>query len=459
MTSTRFLISSYLKNGDLLNVAEKVVDRPFRLLAPILAIAMLEYFFMDSGATAWLEYLPSVTWSTWPFTTVPDNFGHFISEILELAYLIPNAAPQITFNYCTGVLWTIPIQLQGSWVTLLGVIVVREIKRPWKRAGFYCFCMLMHWYALSWGSYFYLGIMLTDLDLTYKYRKWLYVHKVAYYPVVLLCAILCFGGLSLDMATQWTQVNYAAYEYGVHPDIPTGLPIMFTENAGYPQYYVPKANGIVFALGLQGLVELSPFVQKLCSFKFFLYLFPHIFTIYLIHGFIFWSIGSTVCVFLTTRGFPFWLNILTVAICCYAALFASLPILTPIVDTFGKHITANVWQFAHEKPAPRRSTLFPFPNDFLFVRQSGEQPIMASKPQSSFRRFLASITGTVGRRQVADTASCSMSLSETVAKTPRNVGWRTGRLSGNVEVLRRNNSSAKEKRRVKNETEEKDLEE
>jgi hypothetical protein len=465
MTSTRFLVSNYLKNGNLLNVAEKVVGRPFRLLVPILAISMLEYFFMDSGATAWLQYLPSVTWSTWPFTTVPDNFGHYISEILELAYLIPNAAPQITFNYCTGVLWTIPVQLQGSWVTLLAVIVIREVKRPWKRFGFYSFCILMHWYALSWGTYFYLAILLTDLDITFKYRKWLSAHKFVYYPLIMLCAFLGFGGLSLDMVSQWTQVNYATYEYGIHPDIPTGLPIMLTGGAGYPQYYVPKAHGIVFSLGFQALVELSPLVQKFFSFKFLIYVFPHIFTIYLIHGFIFWSIGSTLCVYLAGRGIPYWLNILTVAICCYATLIASLPLLTPIVETLGKHITANIWQFASEKPAPRRPTLFPFPDDFLFVRRFAEQEdeqkgrqlsedMVTRKQRSSFRRFMASVATSVDphftnqQSQPGDLAStCAISRSESGGgrpTTPRNVGWRTGPLSGNVEVLRRNNSSAKD---------------
>src|SRR5271156_1441996 len=47
------------------------------------------------------------------------------------------------------VLWTIPVQLQGSWVTLLAVIVIQEVKKLWKRAGFYPFCVLMHWYLLS----------------------------------------------------------------------------------------------------------------------------------------------------------------------------------------------------------------------------------------------------------------------------------------------------------------------
>lgn len=218
---------------------------------------------MDSGATTWLEDLPSVTWSSWPFTTVPHTFGNFLSEILELAYLIPNAAPQITFNFCTGALFTIPIQLQGSWTSLLAVIVVREIKQPWKRFAYYAFCITVHWYALSWGTYFYLALMLADLDITYKYRKWLKTQPLVYYPLVMLCVVLAFGAPSIDMATQWTGVNYVGNEYGLHPDIPTGKPIGVTGAAGYPQYYVPKAHGVLFAFGLQALVELTSLGQKM----------------------------------------------------------------------------------------------------------------------------------------------------------------------------------------------------
>ena len=465
MISTRFLVAGYLKTGDMAEIAEKAVRRPFRLIIPVSAIAMLEYFLMDSGATEWLEYLPSITWSSWPFTTVPPNFGNFLSEILELAYLIPNAAPQITFNYCTGALFTIPIQLQGTWVALLAVIVVREIKTPWKRFGFYAFCIVNHWYALSWGSYFYIALMLTDLDLTYKYRKWLKTHPFIYYPILLLCGLMAFGALSIDMITQWTGVNYVGDEYGLHPDIPTGKPIGDTGAAGYPQYYVPKAHGVIFASGIYALVELSALVQRIFSGRVLIWIFPHIFTIYLIHGFIFWSIGSAICVSLAGRGVPYFGNLLIVAACCYASLFASLPFLTPIVETLGKNVTAVVWQFANQTPAPRRPTLYPFPENFLFVRneteaegeQTGKQQsesVSTQKPRGAFRRYLASIVNAVyppgsNRHQNKPTLNAltrSVSHSgSTVGRpsTPRNVGWRMGRLSGNVEVLRRNNSSAK----------------
>jgi hypothetical protein len=62
-----------------------------------------------------------------------------------------------------------------------------------------------------------------------------------------------------------------------------------------------------------------------------------------------------------------------VAICCNATLLASLSLLAPVVETQGKYITANLWQFAPGNPALRRPTLFLFPNDFLFVRRFAEQ--------------------------------------------------------------------------------------
>jgi len=98
MISTRFLVSNYLRTGKLDNMAQKIVARPFRLLTPVASIALLEYFLMDSGATYYLEYLASVTWSTWPYTLIVANPGVFISQIIELAFLIPNAAPMITYT-------------------------------------------------------------------------------------------------------------------------------------------------------------------------------------------------------------------------------------------------------------------------------------------------------------------------------------------------------------------------
>lgn len=388
LTSTRFLVSNFLRTGELLLVAEKAIGRAPRLMVPIIAMTLLEYFFIDAGATRWLEYLPSVTWSTWPYTVGFTNFGHFLNEVVGLICLVPNAVPMITFNYCAGVLWTVPVQLQGSRLSILAVIVICEIKTPWKRFGFYTFCIVNHWYAVSWGFYFYFGIMLADLDITYKWRPYLHARLIAYYPLLLSSLCLGLGGLSIDLLAQWTGVEYVKYEYAMHPDVNSGLTMAQAVHTAYPEYYVPRFNGIAFAVGLQAAVELSPVAQKIVSLKLLLRIFPHTFTIYLIHGFVFWTLGSWLCITLAVHGLSYWLNILLVALCCYTAIALSLPLLTPVVESMGNTIATDVWKFAHEEPVPRLPTLHPFPSNLLerhetlYDTNSSEDIVMTDTKES-----------------------------------------------------------------------------
>ncbi|KAF2474973.1 uncharacterized protein BDR25DRAFT_332220 [Lindgomyces ingoldianus] len=369
-TSVRFLVAGYLKRGNLQDIAKGAVRRTPRLMIPVTAMALLEYFLVDCGATTYLRYIPSVTWSNWPYVTRFPTIGHFISEILELVYLIPNAVPQITFNYCTGVLWTIAVQLQGSWLVLTGVIVVYEIKTPWKRMAYYTFCIINHWYAVSWGSYLWFGLLLADIDITYKYKDWLHKRPLAYFPFLTFCWLCVIAGFAANMIPNWSDFNFVIYENNIHPDDSTGEAIWNTENAGYPAYYVPRFNGLLFAVGMQAIVEISPAVQSVLSLRFLLVLFPHIFTIYLLHGLVFWSWGSWLMIFLADRNFTYGTNVTIVGITSYVLLFLILPIVTPIVEALGKDITTLVWMSAVEKSPPRRRTLFPFPDD-LFSRRGG----------------------------------------------------------------------------------------
>ncbi|KAF2112816.1 hypothetical protein BDV96DRAFT_579217 [Lophiotrema nucula] len=384
-TSVRFLVSGYLKRGNMQVVAKAAVRRTPRLMIPVASIALLEYFVIDIGATTYLSYIPSITWSTWPYVTRFETIGHFISEVLELIYLVPNAVPQITFNYCTGVLWTIAVQLQGSWLVLCGVIVVREIKTPWKRMGYYVFALINHWYAQSWGSYLWFGLLLTDLDVTFKYKPWLHKRPLAYYPLITFCWLCVAAGFAANISLNWTTFNFPAYENNIHPDVATGEPLWKTPNAGYPMYYVPRLNGLLFAAGMQAIVELSPAVQWVLSLPFLLVLFPHIFTIYLIHGLIFWTWGSWLMIFLASRDFGYSINVTIVGITSYVVIFLCLPIITPIIEALGKDITALVWMSAIEKPPPRRRTLFPFPEDLLERRGKTDVEAQASASSSSFR--------------------------------------------------------------------------
>ncbi|KAI8935843.1 hypothetical protein NX059_007360 [Plenodomus lindquistii] len=369
-TSTRFLTSSYLKHGSVEDIAKAAVRRTPRLMIPVASIALLEYFIIDIGGTSYLKYIPSLTWSTWPYVTRYENFGQYISEVIELVFLIPNAVPQITLHYCTGVLWTIAVQLQGSWLVLIGAIIVREIKNPAKRMAFYAFCLVSHWYAQSWGTYLWLGLLLTDLDVTYAYKEYLYKRPLAYYPVITFCWLCVGAGFAVNVVPNWadTTFNFATAEHDIHPDAATGEPLGNTLSAGYPEYFTPRLNGILFAGGMQAIVELSTVVQWFLSTPPFLALFPHVFTIYLLHGLVFWTWGSWLMVFLASRGFVYGVNVAVVGVTSYVLLFLCLPIVTPVIEALGKDVTSLVWTMAQHRSPPRRPTLFPFPKDIFTGR-------------------------------------------------------------------------------------------
>jgi len=367
-TSTRFLTVGYLRSGNLRIIAEKTVTRPFRLIIPVAGVVVLEYFLIDCGATQWLEYLPSITWSTWPYTVRYANFGEFLNELLELLYLIPNSAPQITFNYCTGVLWTIPVTLQGSWISLLGVMIIYELKNPWKRFSYYTLCILMNWYAREWGSYFWAGLILADLDVIYKYTKYIYARPILHWFFLIACFLTAFIMLTWDALLIDAGIPLLALERGIHPDLVTGRPIAQTANKGYPDYFEPRLNGLIFASVVQLGVEISPFAQKILSSKILMWIFPHIFTIYLFHGLIFWTLGSLIVVQLSAAGVPYWAVMLVNATACWGTLFLVLPVVTPALEMLGKSVTASIWRFGVEGSVKKEGTLWPFEKELLLGR-------------------------------------------------------------------------------------------
>ncbi|KAI8933488.1 hypothetical protein NX059_009226 [Plenodomus lindquistii] len=359
-TSTRFLVMNYLKTGDLKVIANKVVTRTPRLIVPCATIAALQYFCINLGAVRWLEHLTSVGWSTWPFVQKYDSFGQFLNALVELMYLIPSGVPKIINTYCIGVLWTIPVQLQNSWTSLLAVIVIREIKTPWKRMTYYAFCILMHWYAMSWGSFFLVGLLIADLDITYNWKPWLYARPNVYYTFMGFVLLLAVGSPVVDSLDRWYAVSFSTIEYGAHPDQGTGRPIRETSDYRYTPWFMPRLTALTFSIGVHLLVELSPIVQRALSNRFLMWVFPHILTLYLIHGLVFWSLGSYMCIQLASLGVPYWINITLVAFCCYAVLFGSLPILTPVLETLVNGATTELWRDATEEPAEPIRTLYPF---------------------------------------------------------------------------------------------------
>ncbi|KAF2717264.1 glycoside hydrolase family 16 protein [Polychaeton citri CBS 116435] len=368
LTSCRFLTGNYLRTGNLDNLAQKITLRAFRLLIPVVVIVTLEYFLISMGLTGSLVYLPSVTWATWPFVTPFPNFGSYMSDLIQLAYFIPTGAPEIISHYCVGVLWTMPVQLQSSYMVFLGAVLVRNIKTPWKRIGFYIFCFAMSWYARSWAACHWLGLGLSDLEVTYKWIKHVQARWYLLYPLLTSMSLLA---LATPLIMVWShQFNWQMKENSIHPDQATGQPIVLVDGNTYPDYFIPTLAHVTFAISLQIIVEMSKWVQAFLSLKVVLWIHPHIMTIYLTHGFIFWSWGAWVCVTLHSAGIPYWANLIITALTSYTVIAMVAKILTPWIEFITRATLRNVWRWASEAPIPKRQTTAPFNKELILNRQA-----------------------------------------------------------------------------------------
>lgn len=73
--SDSLLGNELLEEGNLEDIFKKEIKRVPRLFVPIIIISLLEYFFISMGVTSSLEWLPSVSYSTWPYVVAQKNFA------------------------------------------------------------------------------------------------------------------------------------------------------------------------------------------------------------------------------------------------------------------------------------------------------------------------------------------------------------------------------------------------
>lgn len=345
--SSRLIGAKYLKTGMFQDLAGSTFRRIPRLAFPALCAVVLEYFLIGVGATQWLQYLASVTWSTWPYEIEFKNPGWFINEFLALLFVQPPQLPGIIYNYCTGVLWTIPVSIEGSWLIFLGVIVIREIKTPWKRFGYYAFCMANGWYAQNWSSYFWMGLAICDLDVTYKYRHWAVNRWRSWVIVLSLWAVVWVA-----LCTQWLQqfpklgFSLATLENGIHPDLATGLPIYKASGRFYPEFQLPEIQSFIAATAVILLCDFSSSLQAIFNLRFLRLLGYYSYSIYLLHGVVFWSWGSWLTIAMATKGVPYWANMIVVFTSCYLLLALAIYVWTPFADVFSGYAGNALWRRA-----------------------------------------------------------------------------------------------------------------
>ena len=136
---SRTMCMRYLLKGGVQSMADSTIRRIPRLIIPVLGACLANYFMIDIDAYKWVPRLASRTWSIWSYWQNFDNVLVFANAVVTLWWASPPVSPALVTGYATGVLWTIPVIVQGMWTCMLSALIAHELKRPWKRFLFYAF--------------------------------------------------------------------------------------------------------------------------------------------------------------------------------------------------------------------------------------------------------------------------------------------------------------------------------
>lgn len=335
---SRTMGSRYLVKGGVQSLADNSVRRMPRLIIPAAGACLANYMMIDVGAYKWVARMNSLTWSTWSYYQNYDNALDFLDSFIALWWAGPPDQPALVTRYATGVLWTIPVIVQGAWTCMLCAVFAHEIKTTWKRFFFYFICILLSWYAQTWDLFFMAGLVIADLDINLKYRKWgemgipllpkgyaklLRIPERIRQKFALKGKIVPWAFFLACCVQEWLTYipgapaeNFDVWDVGVHPNFYNSRPNKWNEDVGY-KYQRPRTSAWFFVMSIFILADHSSAFRQVFKLRIWSFLGKHSMAYFLLHGIIFWTWGSWLCVTMLTRGISYFATIMVVFVTSY----------------------------------------------------------------------------------------------------------------------------------------------
>ncbi|KAJ1025142.1 hypothetical protein NDA16_002648 [Ustilago loliicola] len=364
MLPSRTMTNRYLLKGGLQSMGDATVRRIPRLALPVAGAVLANYFFMDVGAFKWVPRLASRTWSTWSYWQNFDNVMVFLNAFISLWWSSPPIEPALVTGYATGVLWTIPVIVQGTWTTLICALVAHEIKNAYKRFTFYALCISLSWYANTWDLFFMAGLVVADLDSKLNYQAWAAkgvplipeavrrglhlperVFKLRVHGQVFAWALFLAAWTQQYLSQIPTSPGqgFDNWEHEIHPEWKSEEPHAWSDNAGI-NYTDPRVASWILSFSFFLLTDLSNLLRAFFRLRIWSYIGKHAFAVFLMHGVVFWTWSAWLCLTMLAAGAPYWATILVVFFTSYGILFVVAECFTATFDTWGGLFSKAVYR-------------------------------------------------------------------------------------------------------------------
>ncbi|SOV01561.1 uncharacterized protein UDID_06805 [Ustilago sp. UG-2017a] len=364
MLPSRTMANRYLLKGGLQSMGDATVRRIPRLALPVAGGVLANYFLMDIGAFKWVPRLASRTWSTWSYWQNFDNVMVFVDAFISLWWSSPPIQPALVTGYATGVLWTIPVIVEGTWTTLICALIAHEIKNAYKRFTFYALCISLSWYANTWDLFFMAGLVVADLDSKLNYQEWAAkgvpiipevvrrglhlperVSKLRVHSQVFAWALFLAGWTQQYLSQIPTSPGqgFDNREHAIHPDWKTEEPHSWSDGGGN-SYTDPRVASWILSFSFLLLTDLSSLLRAFFRLRIWSYIGKHAFAVFLMHGVVFWTWSAWLCLTMLAAGAPYWATILVVFVTSYGMLFMVAECFTATFDTWGGLLSKAVWR-------------------------------------------------------------------------------------------------------------------
>lgn len=302
----------------------------------------------EKGAFYWVARLPSRTLSVWSYYQNFSSVGEFINDYLALWFMQPPSITPLTRHYATGILWTVPVIIQSSWTVYLCALIAREIKNPYKRYAFYLACFTLEWWSDRYDYFFIGGLMVADLDNRLKYRqlsaKGFRIYgkfRMTYEPFAWL---FFFLGAILTWLTQQRVFNARNGENNIKANFTYGEPNVWAGTSR--PYYAPSIQDCIWVFSFFLLCDLSNFVRTVFTLRIWSIFGRNAFSLYLLHGTVFWTVGAVCTLKMLAAGIPYWAAMLINFPLCYCLLFFACELFTRTFDRWGIMVARAFWRAA-----------------------------------------------------------------------------------------------------------------
>ncbi|CAD6887646.1 unnamed protein product [Tilletia controversa] len=357
---SRVIANRYLLKGGLSSLADTTVRRFPRLAIPILFAAAINYFLMEVDAYIWIRRLPSWSWSSWSYYESYKNAGEFVNMYISLWYSMPPEVPVICLRYAIGILWVIPIMIQGTWCVLICALVAHEIKNHYKRYFFYFLCSFFSWYAGRIDLYFLLGFIVADMDNKLNYRKWFAIGvplfpgasgrlgKIRLHGQIIGWVCLLTGTLLVFLHDFRAPGRYFdSDEFGVKLSFVTANPQSWRWSPDAhpePDYFDLKFSTYLAVLGFYILCDTCETYRAFFTLRFWDYIADRSMSLFLLHGTIFWSWSAMVTILLASSGVPYWAATLINFVSSMAILCVVCSVFTATIEKWGIQLSTALWR-------------------------------------------------------------------------------------------------------------------